>query len=76
MPPKTDRERLTHFVELIGAEPREAVFDDEGRLIELNLIDLNLPYLPNELTQFTALKFSKLRWKLHPISKTIWLVMK
>ncbi|MFN8496069.1 MAG: COR domain-containing protein [Caldilineaceae bacterium] len=49
MPPQTDRERLAHFVELIGAEPREAVFDEGDNLIELNLAGLNLTNLPGEI---------------------------
>lgn len=56
MPPQTDRERLAHFVELIGTEPRKAKFNDDDRLVELNLTNLNLYFLPSEIAEFTALQ--------------------
>jgi len=55
MPPQTDRERLTHFVELIGAEPVEAKFDDDEHLIWLNLAGLQLVILPPEVGEFIYL---------------------
>jgi len=45
----SDKEFLATLIEKIGAEPREAKFDDEGHLIELNLAGLNLTSLPPEI---------------------------
>jgi len=56
MPPQTDRERLAHFVQLIGTTPRRTEFDDADRLIKLNLSGLNLTSLPPEIGQFINLQ--------------------
>jgi len=45
----SDKELLATLIEKIGAEPREAKFDDEGHLIELNFADLSLKRLPPEI---------------------------
>lgn len=52
----TDRERLAHFVQLIGAEPRQAEFDEAGHLIKLNLAGLGLSELPPEIEEFVWLE--------------------
>ena len=52
----TDRERLAHFVQLIGAQPRQAEFDEAGHLIKLNLAGLGLRELPPDIGEFVWLK--------------------
>jgi len=53
---RSDKDRLADLIEMIGAEPREAEFDDEGYLITLNLAGLNLTSLPPEIGQFAHLQ--------------------
>jgi internalin A len=53
---RSDKDRLADLIEIIGAEPRGAEFDDEGHLIELNLAGLNLTSLPPEIGQFAHLQ--------------------
>lgn len=52
----TDRERLAHFVQLIGAAPRQAEFNEAGNLIKLNLAGLGLSELPPEIGEFVSLE--------------------
>jgi Leucine-rich repeat (LRR) protein/GTPase SAR1 family protein len=56
MPTPTDRERLAHFIQLIGAKPRQAEFDEAGNLIKLNLAGLGLRELPPDIGWFVNLK--------------------
>ena len=56
MPHRSDRDRLVDFIQIIGAEPRETEFDDEGHLVKLNLAGLNLIDLPPEIGQFVHLQ--------------------
>jgi small GTP-binding protein len=52
----SDKELLATLVEKIGAEPRDAKFDDEGHLVGLNLAGLNLTSLPSVICQLTNLE--------------------
>lgn len=53
MPQKgNDRGKLAHFIQQIGMKPRNAEFEDEHNLIELDLAGLNLMVLPAEIGQF------------------------
>jgi GTPase SAR1 family protein len=57
MPQKgNDRGKLDHFIQQIGMKPRNAEFDDEHNLTELDLVGLNLTSLPPEIGQFSHLQ--------------------
>lgn len=62
---RTDSERLADLIQKMGAEPREAKFDEQGHLIELNLAGLNLTSLPPEIGQFTHLEVLLLGQQLY-----------
>ncbi|MCP4363601.1 MAG: GTPase [Chloroflexi bacterium] len=51
-----DKDNLSTLIEKIGAEPKEAEFDDEGNLVLLNLAGLNIKSLPSEIGQFFQLQ--------------------
>jgi internalin A len=53
---RSDKDALADLIEKMGVEPRDAEFDDEGHLIELNLAGLNLTSLPPEIGRFSHLQ--------------------
>jgi|LakMenEpi03Aug12_release.lakeMendotaPanAssembly.Ray.scaffolds.fasta_scaffold682389_2 hypothetical protein len=46
MSPLADRERLAHFIQLIGAEPREAEFDELGKLSKIRVYPAGTRWVP------------------------------
>ena len=52
----TDRELLQQMIDRIGKEPRAVKFDDDDRLVELNLAGLDLEELPEGVPAFVQLR--------------------
>ena len=72
---RSDREILADMIQRIGAKPREAKFDNEGKLIKLNLAGLNLTDWPPEIWQCRNLQTLILGEYFHDKQKDEWMVL-
>ncbi len=52
----TDKAHLTNLIDKLGHPPKEATFDDDGRLIILDLSELGLRELPPEIGRLRHLQ--------------------